>query len=335
MTGPYGSGSMEVFGEEGPLKAARGVIEEAREVVFTDAEGQKFAVFLRGGGVLRIEPRGDEKLVEVRLPNVTLGKRPTRLEVEFNKDSRIERLVINRLWEAYRQAEKGGDFAAMSTGLERIIGLDRFPKDVEEARSKRDALKARADADLAGAEGLLRRLTESAKSPDVFKTLDRQLAEKIKELRAKYTRGPYAEKVKGLEVGRAQASEGREKIRRGEQAAKLLHQTKDFLNGGNAPLAWEVWQKVVRDYKDTSAHENGVAEGLPVRIKERIARDKAREDAYLRIRERINNFVLNLRYRDALDVMEAMPEFVKHRDWDRIKNLHEDLKAKAREQPED
>jgi len=68
---------------------------------------------------------------------------------------------------------------------------------------------------------------------------------------------------------------------------------------------------------------------LPKELKERLLRkireQKLVDEAYDRLLSRTRNFVLNMMYLEALQILEADPDFVKYRDHPSVKALHDEI----------
>jgi len=335
VTGSFGAGKTHVFGPEGliPEDKATGLIEGAREILFTSVKGEKLAVYVRGEGRLRLDPRGNEKLVEVLLPaSAAISRLPVKLGVEFNKSSRIERVGIDKLWKDYRAVEGAKDFAARWDALKEIVALaDQFPKDAGDARTKLASLTSEADADIAAVKALLTRAKANIKVDAVRRTILRQAAEKIASLKGKYTSGEFAAKVGELEVEMKKIEADVLAGARNEQAEKLLVQVLDFMRGKNYDLASQILKRIEIDYSGTPAADKAKARDIRGTIDRELKLEKQRDDVYRRSLEKIRNFVMSEAYEGAINLLKADAEFQRFRDHPDFDDLMKELQKKAAE----
>ncbi len=335
VTGSFGAGKTQVFGPAGliPEDKATGLIDGAREILFTSVKGEKLAVYVRGEGRLRLDPRGNEKLVEVLLPaSAAISRVPVKLGVEFNRLSRIERVGIDRLWKNHKAAVAAKGFAAQWDALKEIVAFaDQFPKDAADARTKLASLTSEADADISAVKALLTRARASMKVDAVRKTILSQAAEKIASLKTKYTSGEFAAKVGELEVEMKKIEADVLAGARNEQAEKLLVQALDFMRGGNYDIARQLINKILLEYADTPAAEKVKQRDISGTIDRELKLVKQRDAIYARSVDKIRNFVINREYDGAIRTLKADAEFQRHRDDPRFKALMDELQRKAAE----
>ena len=335
VTGSFGAGKTQVFGPGGLIEEdkATGLVEGAREVLFTNVKGEKFAVYIRGEGRLRLDPRGNEKLVEVLLPaSAAIGRHPVKLGIEFNRSSRIERVGIGKLWKDHRAAVDAKDFAAQWDALKEIVALaDQFPKDAGEARTKLASLTSEAEADIAAVKELFTRAKASVKVDAVRKTLLSQAAEKIASLKGKYTSGEFAAKVNDLDVEKKKIEADVAMGERNEQAEKLLIQVLEFMRGKNYELAIQILKTIEINYSDTGAAKKAKARDIRGTIDRELKLVKQRDDVYRRSVEKIRNYYINAEFDTAISILKADAEFQRFRDYPRFRALMEELQKKAAE----
>ncbi|MHC5055133.1 MAG: FHA domain-containing protein [Planctomycetota bacterium] len=329
--GAFGYGRMEVFGAEGPLDETSGDIEGAREVVFTVDEDTKLVVSIGEGHKLRIEPRGDEKYMEVTLAgDTTLGRRPARLAVEFNKSSRVAGRAVEELKAKLRAAELAKDFAGMHAACKAIIMLkDRFPKEAGEAEKKLAALDSEADADFENGEGLVERARKAVGATRTAQLLLDELGKMIDALRTKYRSSPYEPKVVDLDVKRTEIEDLIAQRDKDENARKLYVQIPPLIEN-NPEVALSILVALETRFSGTKPLEKAKAEGLREKIMAKINLAKQRQQALDEIRAKIRNFVQNEEYEMALQVMRSMRAYIKHRDWGPIQELEKELVELAR-----
>jgi pSer/pThr/pTyr-binding forkhead associated (FHA) protein len=330
--GAFGYGKVEVFGADGLLSETSGEIEGAREVVFTVDKDTRLAVGIGKGHKLRIEPRGDEKYVEVTLAgSTTLSRRAARLSVEFNEGSRVETLAIEGLRDRLRTAERSKDLAATYKACQAIIKVaDRFPGDAAEAKRKIALLKKEADADFEKAEGLVERARGAVGAERTFQVLRRELEKSIRELKRKYTGTPFEQRVVDLEVQMAELDELAASVKDEEAAQKLLLQIRPLIEN-NPELALRLLFALQAKYPKSKAWATAKAEGLVEKCKAIIARDKERDEVFDRLKARTRNLLLNEMYQEALNVIRADRGYQKFRDDPDIKPFVEEIEELARE----
>jgi hypothetical protein len=331
--GAFGYGRMEVFGAEGPLDGTSGDIEGAREVVFTVDEDTKLVVSIGEGHKLRIEPRGDEKHMEVTLAgDTTLGRRPARLAVEFNKSSRVARLAVDGLLAKLRAAELAKDFGGMHAACKAIILLkDRFRPEAEKAEAKLAALDSEADADFEQAEGVAERARKAVPARRTVQLLLAELGKMIGVLETKYAGSPYEPGILKLKLKIPQIDDLLREADDEVQAQKLLGDARRFVKN-NPELCLGVLNALDAKFSKTKARATAVAEGL--REKAEAARDLKikQEQAFAEIKAKIKNFVLSKEYKMALQVMRSMRVYVIHKDYGPIQDLEKELVDLANQQ---
>ncbi len=331
VTGSFGAGRTEAFDAAGPVEGTAGLIEGAREVVFTNSRGEQLAVYAPGDALLKIESRGTEKLVEVLVPGgVSIGRVPVRLAVEFNTKSRIERVGIKKLWTAYKAA---GSLDARMKALGDIIAQsDRFPEDAEKASGLLATTGAAAESDFARARNLLKQLRASMKAEGVYMTILQQATEMILDLDRKYPTGDYAAKVRDLEVELQKIEADRKQWVRERQAKRIIAEIHNMLKD-SPEIAKQLWDKLERDYSDTEAYKRAKADGLGDAINAEIKLRLRRGAALRSLQGKVRNFVINGMYRRALSVLEGDPEYQRFKDYPPIKDLIDEIRQKAAAQP--
>jgi hypothetical protein len=290
-------------------------------------------VYVRGEGRLRLDPRGDEKLVEVLLPaSAAISRLPVKLGVEFNKSSRIERVGIAKLWKDHKAAVDAKDFAAQWDALKKIIALaDQFPKDAADARTKLARLTSEGEADIAAVNELLTRARANRKVDAVRDAILGQVAEKIASLGAKYPSGEFAAKVNDLDIEKKKIEADVLAGARNEKAEKLFLEILKFVKSKTWPIALELLHTLKRDYADTPAYKKAEARDIEGTIEREIKLDKQREAVYARSVEKITNYAVNEEFQTAINILKADAEFQRFRDYPKFKALMAELQRKAAE----
>ena len=332
VSGAYGYGTMEVLGADGPVGGTSGDFQGAREVVFTVDDDTKLVVGIGEGQNLRIEPRGNEKYIEVTLAGAaTLGRRPARLQVEFNESSRVERLAIEVLLRGLKTAEAAKDFNGMIKACKAIIKLkDRFPKEAADAERKLRALEAEAKAVFDKADALLARAEGAVGSDKTFQVLKAEFDKMTGALEAKYADGPFAQRIVNLKVKMAELEEKRKRAEEEKQAQRLLAECRPLIEN-NPDMAIRVLAALEARFPNSDACETAKRERLRERAEEIIARNKGRQEAYERVVKKIGNWVRMKEYEQALRIMRSDHGYVKYKDWEKFVELEKDLEEKARQ----
>jgi len=330
--GAFGYGKMEVLGADGPLAGTSGDFEGAREVIFTVDDDTKLVVGIGEGQNLSIEPRGNEKYIEVTLAGAaTLGRRPARLAVEFNESSRVARRTIEELVAKLKAAEAAKDFNGMYSACKAIIALkDRFPKEAADAESKLKALETEAKGDFDQANALLVRANDAVESDMRLQVLMNEFDKMIGDLESKYADGPFAQRVVDLKVEAARIRELAKNKKVEAKAQMLLGQIRNLVEN-NPEMALKLLTVLETQFPKTKAWETAKREGLRERAEEIIARNKGRQEAYDRVVKKIRNWVTMKEFEAALRIMRSDRGYVKYKDWEKFQELEKDLEDKARQ----
>lgn len=332
--GAFGYGKLEVFGAKGPMSKTSGDFKDAREVVFTAGNDAKLVISIGEGHNLRIEPRGDEKYVEVTLAGAaSLSRRATRLRVEFNETSRVALQAIKGPRDRLDAAIRAKDFSEIWAACEAIILLkDPFPKEAGEAELKLKALKAQAEVDFENADNLVERARGAVGSDGKYKVLRGELKKLTRELKKKYTGSPYASKVTGIEVDGGGLDDLREGAEKEEAAQQLLVQCRRYVTN-NPEVALSILGTLEADFPNTKAWATAKAERLREEARREIAERAERNAVYDRITSQmITNFLNNEMYQEALNLISADRGYQKFRSYPEIKEYVDDIKEKLRKQ---
>jgi hypothetical protein len=336
VVGAIGAGQMQAFDADGrPLRASTGKLRDAKELLFESPEGERLAVFLTSDqGAFRVEAQGDRKQVEITWPGqVTIGKTPSKLAIEFNTASRFERLEVDAALEVVKRARAGGDVSAEVAALQKVVAMsDRFKPESEKALAELTALTSKVRAEIDEVRRLLDKFKITA-AEEGRKAVVERAKELLVTLAAKYAGPPFADQVAAL---------GRELTtlvgdvavqQRESDAQKAVDQVLQLIKAENLPFAKAYWKRLETDYADTRAFKAAQEGDVPTLLDGLEKLLIERDGAYRRLEHGVKLYEMNKQMQDALRLFETSPDYKRFKDDPRFKRLYERVKAAAEEAP--
>jgi pSer/pThr/pTyr-binding forkhead associated (FHA) protein len=336
LTGPMGSADMQAFNAQGkPLRATTGRIRAAKELVFQNSDGERLAIYLRSAeGVFRVEPIGEERQVEVLWPGqVTVGRSPVKMAVEFNTGSRFERLEVDAALEVVKTAGASGNVAAEYAALEKVVAMkDRFAKEAAEAQLRLDKIGQKFDDEAAGIKAQLAKLTVSAEG-DARVALKDQISSKLDALAPKYDGPPFTDRITALKDELVSIMSRLANEKREAAAQKMIDQVINMVKADNVAFARAYWTKVKQDFSDTEAYKKAQTSDVQGLIDGAERAKVERDTAFSRLERLLKPYLLNGMPQKAHEILLKNRDYQVHKDRPRFKAFEQKVRGLAEGAP--
>ncbi|MBN1809658.1 MAG: FHA domain-containing protein [Planctomycetes bacterium] len=324
----------EIMGEAASISyRPRKVVEGAREVRFNGTRGDTFALFSPDRDVpVRVTRKGKTIFVDFIMNRKTaLGPEPTGLVIEVNDRSILKELRLSRLKDAVNEALKSGTAREVYAALDALSQAavdDGEVKSFIDARS--DVLDARMDGVRAAVQKMITDLRSAGGDGSFEATM--QALEDYVQKNAPFWQGTpgYAvfEEAQGV---MKELSDQKARSLKEKEANEFLAKAYSLIDAKAYPIALTYVDNILNNHPTSEAAAKIRDSNLRRVIEDAIAR-KERERSYeARVLKHIQNYEMNKRFRDAINIIKTDPDFPVFPDNKRIREKLEELERKAAE----